>query len=130
MKLTYDKRTAEFRTIRNLRGYKDPETGFPKSMVDDSDYEDINVLVARMLRGEVVHCGRPVQYDGTGTAEELIAQASPLEQSGSDLADIGPIIDSLQAPKGVPTPPAPQVTPAQSEGGKPPSIPVPPAPAP
>lgn len=97
MKNTYDKKTAEFRTIRNLRGYNDNERNFPPSMVDDSDYEDINILVNRMLKGERVDLrSRSGCYDGAGSPEELMEAQSPLEQDGADLADLGPIVDGLK----------------------------------
>lgn len=95
MKHTYDKKTANFRTIRNLKGYNDDETGFPPSEVDQDGYEDINSLVARMLRGEIVRASRSVQFDGDAPAEDLIAGQSPMDRDGSDLADIGPLMDEV-----------------------------------
>jgi len=97
MKHTYDKKTAGFRTIRNLRGYNDAEKGFPPSVIDESEYEDINVLVKRFMRGEVVMSGQPVYYDGDGSADELIAAANPLSMDGADLADVGPIKAGIEA---------------------------------
>lgn len=95
-KHTYDKGTANFRTIRNLRGYDDSERGFPPPEVDDTDYEDINVLVKRFMKGEILKVGKAVSFDGVGSAEELMAAASPLQVDGADLADVGPIKDGIK----------------------------------
>jgi len=120
MKHTYDKSTSAFRTIRNLRGYNDNEKGFPPSIVDDSDYEDINVLVARMMRGESVHCGLAVQFDGADTADNLIEASSPLNRDGVDLADAQPIVEGIKsrqaARKAVAKAEKPKVVPPASQG--------------
>lgn len=98
MKHTYDKCTAGFRTIRNLRGYDDSERDFPPSEVDDSEYEDINVLVKRFMRGEIVHAGRAGTYDGDNQDPvALMDQMSPFEQDGADLADVPVIQEGLKS---------------------------------
>jgi len=95
-KHTYDKGTANFRTIRNLRGFDDSERGFPPPEVDDTDYEDISVLVKRFMKGEIIKVGKSVSFDGSGSAEELLAAADPLKADGADLADVGPIKDGIK----------------------------------
>jgi len=95
-KHTYDKGTANFRTIRNLRGYDDSERGFPLPEVDDTDYEDINVLVKRFMKGEIMKVGKTVSFDGQGSADDLIAKASPFMMDGADMSDVGPITDALK----------------------------------
>lgn len=89
--------TPKFRTIRNLQNYNDDERDFPPSCVDETGYEDINVLVKRLTRGEALPPGRAGSYDGNGSAEELLAKASPLQEDGADLADVGPIVDGIKA---------------------------------
>jgi len=128
-KHTYDKGTANFRTIRNLRGYDDSERGFPPPEVDDTDYEDINVLVKRFMKGEILKVGNVATFDGQGSAEELMAAASPLQADGADLADVGPITSGIKeranarknapkpAPKGAGGSPLPDAE--KPQGGKP-----------
>lgn len=100
------KNLGKFRTLKHVE-YNVTPVEFPPSIVDDSEYEDINVLVARLCRGESVPTV-PVEYDGTGSVDQLIANQSPFEKDGADLSDVGPVLDGLrsrqESSKAVPLP--------------------------
>lgn len=90
---------ARFRSITDLCGYQDPEPpGFREpSQTDPSDYEPIERLVSRMIRGDI-QVGPVGPYDGNLDSEEAVLEAmahqSPTEREGFDLSDAHAILEN------------------------------------
>lgn len=79
------------KTVNNYN-YKDTGTTFTElSQTRQSDYEDVNSLVARIIRGEI----RPVmpeefEYSSEET-DEIFAQEHPLDEENLDISDFGSV---------------------------------------
>lgn len=80
---------TRFRHISDLKGFNDNERDFSPSLVDDTQYEPIETLVGRMIRGEIVKPVGDISYeisaqDDLGKAFE---SQSVVEREDFDLSD-------------------------------------------
>lgn len=63
-----------------------------ESQTRQSDYEDINSMVARIIRGEIFpRMPDEFEYTDEDVADDILAQEHPLDAEDVDLADTGSI---------------------------------------
>lgn len=94
-----------FRSISDLQDYNDDERDFPSSLADDSQYEPIETLVGRMIRGEFIAPVADMEYeypshDSNGAANDLseaFANQSILDRDGADKSDMATIRANAEA---------------------------------
>lgn len=115
--------TWKIRSILCKQDFCDYTVNNEPSMTDPSQDETIEDLVARMMRGEMVHGMQPVyDYPNGVKPEEALNSLPVVERSGFDIADAPGIIaaatsaaDALKQPLASDTPlsqpPATTITP-------------------
>lgn len=78
--------------LKNIYDYKPDEgTVFTEpSQTRQSDYEDINVTVSRIIRGEVLpRMPDEFEYDDSVSTEDILSVEHPLDGENMDLVDYG-----------------------------------------
>lgn len=71
--------------------YKDTGTTFTEeSQTRQSDYEDVNSMVQRIIRGEIIpHMPDEFEYDEKDSVEDILNAEHPLDAEDLDISDFG-----------------------------------------
>jgi len=78
--------------------YNDDYSDHSPSLTDPSQDEPIEALVARMMRGEIVHSSQPVYDVAPGMSDAEAFAAQPMtERDGFDIADAPQILAAGEA---------------------------------
>jgi len=81
-------------SVKNITDYV-PDEGIiftEESQTRQSDYEDINTMVARIIRGEILpQMPDEFEYDDTDDVEEIYDAEHPLDVENLDVSDFGSV---------------------------------------
>lgn len=96
---SYDIMTREdvpFRSITDLKGFSDVELNFDPSETDSSQYEPLESLISRMMRGEIIPGNGFDDFDVRSDTEDPWSTEDITQTDGFDLADVQPILDKVR----------------------------------